>query len=183
MGPHDLIDSWRFIGQVRRALLTVGNNTVYAAGAYSWRNVIPRWFQLCYDSVSRIRMACLNLTVWSVWSSLLQFRIIHKKQTFPFVSFPCLSNSEVDLNLWKTRATGASQTPTPTLWTTVHRLSGGSRVRLHEHHAPHTLRVHAARRHVPAQFLQIPNQTGCLQWADVCGYQNYKDHTVYNLWR
>jgi hypothetical protein len=40
--------------------------------------------------------------------------------------------------------------------TTVPRLSGGSKVRLHELQTPRTSRVRAPKCHVPANFLQIP---------------------------
>ncbi len=41
---------------------------------------------------------------------------------------------------------------------TVYRLSGGSRVRLHKLQMPGTLRVRAPRRHIPANFLQVPKK-------------------------
>ncbi len=64
---------------------------------------------------------------------------------------------------------------------TVHRLSGGSRVRLHEHQTPRTLRVRATRCHVPANFLQIPNQQGCLQCTDFRGIQEWGPYSRQSL--
>ncbi len=49
-----------------------------------------------------------------------------------------------------------NENPPLVVWCTVYRLSGGSRVRLRELQTPHTLRVCAPRRHVPAIFFTGP---------------------------